>query len=156
MDLISPSRETLRYDRVPTIYMSERQHSTRRSAEVEEGTPRDPRGASWNCRLHFLFSVRTSGGECFLLRYSVQSSARANVGASWGNCDHRTSRRPPFYLPFSSLGPVVHSTGKFPFQFTGTSSPADDAPQEASCRSFYAAEMDARIFRSFVAGVPAL
>lgn len=26
--------------------------------------------------------------------------------------------------------PVVHSTGKFPFQFTGTSSPADDAPQE--------------------------
>jgi len=59
------------------------------------------------------------------------------VGAPWSNCDDRTSRRPPFYFPFSRfLGPVVHSTDKFPFQFTGTSSPADDARKSSSIAPF--------------------
>lgn len=76
-------RETLgtlgrdhRYDRVPPFTWAPIFDATK--DEVEEAL-QDSRGASWNSRLHFLFSVWTSEGECFLLRYSVQSSARANA-----------------------------------------------------------------------------
>lgn len=137
----TPGRDH-RYD--PIIYMLGRRYTTRKTGSRKYSKILAARGLGIAARTScFPFEPAEESAFYFVTPYN-QARKQTPVGASWGNCDHRTSRRLHFTslsLP-SSSGPAIHSTGKFPFQFTGTSSP-DDAPQQRRhAGSFCAAEMD--------------
>lgn len=99
-----------------------------------------------NYRLHFLFSVWTIGGECFLLRYSVQSNARANA------CWCTVGQLQPSHVTAPSILSLFHLLRICrPFHRQISVPIYWDVVSTALCRSFSAAEMDTWIFRSFVA-----